>query len=422
MSEGPRWLTVAAELAAAPRLRQALTVVILVVALVPDAVRAALGWPGLVGLLAALLVIAGLSLWGQRGQFEWRGILPVSLLTLFGWIALSVAWSSYTWATVGGIAYTMAWGVLAVYIALSRDLIQMVRAAGEALRAILVASMTLEVMSGLIFDTPYSFVGISGNLAVGGPIQGVAGTRNYLCFLAGLAVITFWIELRTRSVHRLTSVLSLVLAGVTVLLARSPVTFLALLAVGAAGLALMLLRRTTPERRAIAQPVLLIAVGVAVALGWIFRERILRFIDAGSALEVRLELWNTLRQFIAFHSVEGWGWVGRWPTELVPFSLVLTPSGRPAHSALNGFLDAWFQIGLVGAIILVIALGLGFVRAWLVASEFRSTVHVWPALTLALLGTTSVAESYVLTEGGILLAVVACIAAARKRSWRERLH
>ncbi len=98
-----------------------------------------------------------------------------------------------------------------------------------------------------------------------------------------------------------------------------------------------------------------------------------------------------------------------------------TRSGRTAGSALNAFVDVWFQLGLIGLLLLVLALGLGFARSWLVASEARSTVNVWPALTLALLGATGMAESYLLAEGGLVLAFAACIAAARKRSWRKLL-
>jgi len=406
----------------APRTRQALTVLILVVSLASPALQMLLGWPGHIGVVGTLVTLATLSLWGQREEIEWRGVLPISLLAFFGWIALSVVWSSFTWASVGGISYAFAFAYLAVYIALSRDLIQMVRAAGDALRGILVTSLAVEVLSGIVLDVPFGFLSVEGNLAFGGPIQGVAGTRNYLCFLAGLAVMTFWIEFRTRSVRRMTSVASLVLAAGTVLLARSPVTLIVLIGIAVAGVALMLVRRTTPERRAIAQPVLFGIVALLAAGAWIARRRILDVVNAGSDLEVRLRLWNSLRELIDTRPVEGWGWVGRWPVEVFPFSSIRTTTGGQADSALNALFDAWFQIGVVGTILLVVAVGLGFVRAWLVASEFRSTVHVWPALTLALLAATSFAESYVLAEGGLVLMVVACISAARKRSWRQKLR
>jgi exopolysaccharide production protein ExoQ len=418
---GTSWPALAAQVAAAPRMRQALTVLMLVAALGGHGIRSFVGWPGFVAIVAALAGLAILSLLGQREELEWRGILPISLLAFFAWVVLSAIWSSYTWATAGGIAMSLAWGLLGVYVALSRDLIQLVRAAGDALRGILVASVVLEVLSGIVLDVPFRFIGIAGNLAVGGPIQGVAGTRNALCFLAGLAVITFWVEFRTRSVRRGVSIGSLVVAVACVLLSRSPVTFTVLAVVGVAGLALVAIRRMSPERRALVQPMLLGATVLAGIVAWALRGPILALVNARSDLETRLGLWASLRELIALRGVEGWGWVGRWPVEVYPFSTIRTPTGGQATSALSAVVDVWFQLGVVGVALLAGALGLGFVRAWLVASEARSTVNVWPALVLALLGVTSLAESYLLS-GGLVLAVAACIAAARKRSWRERLR
>jgi O-antigen ligase len=296
-----------------------------------------------------------------------------------------------------------------------------VRALGDALRAILLASIVIEIVSGVLLDMPLRFLNVAGQLAAGGPIQGIAGTRNALGFLAGLAILTFWIEIRTRSVRRIVSVPFLVLAALTVLATRSPVTIVVLTVVGLAGLLLLVLRRVPAAARTRLQPVILVVAVVGAAVAWVFRVRILTFLDAASDFEARIRVWQTLSALSDRHPVEGWGWVGLWPTRIFPFSTVRLPSGRGAGSALNAFVDTYFQLGLIGLVLLVLALGLGFTRSWLVASEARSTVNVWPALTLALLGATGFAESYMIAEAGLVLAVAACIAAARKRSWRQRL-
>lgn len=54
------------------------------------------------------------------------------------------------------------------------------------------------------------------------------------------------------------------------------------------------------------------------------------------------------------------------------------------------------------------------------ATDRRSTVCVWPALTLVLLATTGLTESYLLYESGLLLFVTSAFADARNRSWRGR--
>jgi O-antigen ligase len=412
---------IALDVAASPAFRQALTVVIFGFSLATPFVRVVMGWPGALAVLVLIVAAAALSLAARRGEIEWRGILPVSLLAFAAWMALSIFWSEYTWATAGGVLYALAFAFLGAFVALSRDLIQVVRALGDALRAILLASIVVEIIAGVLLDTALPFLGVTGDLAAGGPIQGIAGTRNALGFLAGLAILTFWIEIRTRSVRRVVSIPFLVLAVGLVLVSRSPVTFVVLGVVGLAGALLVLLRRIPSRARATLQPIILVLAVVTAAVSWVFRVRILNFLDATSDFDARTRIWQTLSALNDRHPVEGWGWVGLWPTKVFPFSTVHMRSGRVAGSALNAFVDVWFQLGLIGLALLVLALGLGFARSWLVASEARSTVNVWPALTLALLAATGMAESYLLAEGGLVLAFAACIAAARKRSWRKRL-
>jgi exopolysaccharide production protein ExoQ len=409
------------DVAASPALRQVLTVVIFGLSLATPFFRVVLGWPGVVAALAVIVVIAAVSLAARRGEIEWRGILPVSLLAFVAWMTLSVFWSEYTSASIAGILYTIVFAFLGAFVALSRDLIQVVRALGDALRGLLLASIVVEVVAGILLDTALPFLGVTGDLMYGGPVQGIAGTRNALGFLAGLAILTFWIEIRTQSVRRIVSIPFVVLAVGLVLVSRSPVTFLVLGVVGLAGLLLVLLRRIPSRARATLQPIILVVGVVAAAVSWVFRVRILNFLDATSDFDARIRIWQTLSALSDRHPVEGWGWVGLWPTRTFPFSTVRTRSGRTAGSALNAFVDVWFQLGLIGLVLLALALGLGFARSWLVASEARSTVNVWPALTLALLSATGMAESYLLAEGGLVLAFAACIAAARKRSWRKRL-
>lgn len=409
-------------LAAAPRVRQALTVVVLASSLASQALRVVYGWPGAIAVLAALCLLAALSLIGMRDEIEWRGILPVSLLALVGWISLSVLWSTASWWSLVSVLYLLGHAFLGVYVALARDLIQLVRALGDALRAILVVSLAFEILSGILLDMPIPFLGIAGNLAEGGPIQGIAGTRNHLGFLAGLAIVTFLIEYRTRSVSRLTSGISLGVAVILVAFSGSPVTIVVLAAVGLAGLVLWGVRRIPASARRAVQPAILGAALVVALAAWLLRGRILAVLDATSDFESRTSVWRRLLPLIEEHPVEGWGWVGIWPRTLSPYSTVFDSEGHRAGSALNAYVDVWLQIGLVGLALFAAALGLGLVRSWLVASEARSTVNVWPALTLLILAFTGLAESYPLVEGGLVLLVAACIAAARKRSWRGRLR
>ena len=404
-----------------PRFSQALTETIVGFALITPAVRAVMGWPGALAFLTGLVVLAVASLWAQQERVEWRGALPFSLFALFGLMTISVLWSQYQWVTVGSIAYTLAFAVLGLYIALVRDLIQLVRAVGNSLRAILTASFALEILSGLLIDAPIVFLGITGSLAEGGPIQGLSGTRNAFAFLGALAVLSFWIEVRTRSVSRAVSAYSLALAGASILFARSPVSLLVLGAVLIAGLTLVILRRQRDVARRATQSALLISIAAFGIIAWTFRTALVDAVDAAADVQVRTSVWQNVGVFIDRNPVQGWGWAGQWQDEVFPFAAIVDQFGRQPPSALNAYLDVWLQLGLAGLLVFIAALTLAFVRSWLVATERRSTVYVWPALTLVLLATTGMTESYLLYEGGLLLLVTSAFAAARSRSWRGRL-
>jgi exopolysaccharide production protein ExoQ len=419
-SAGER-LELIAEFVAAPRFNRPLTVVILTFAFATHAIRGLLGDPGALAILVMLDVFALLSLYGQRARIEWRELLPISLLSLFGWLGLSVLWSQYSWSTAGGVAYAVAFGLLGIYLALGRDLIQVVRGAGDALRAVLIVSLALEVVSGLLLDTPIRFLGIAGNLAAGGPIQGVAGTRNYLGFLALLGVITFLVEHMTRSVSRNVAVLSVSIAFLTIALTRSPVTMAACVVVAIGFLALAALRRSRGEVRRWTQVGLGGAVLLLATVAWGFREPLARLLNATSEIEYRVGLWTRMNERLGENAIQGLGWVGPWPVRVEPFRTLGLEVGRVQATGLSAISDVLLQIGVFGLLILVAAGGLAFWRSWVLASTQRTTAYVWPALVLLLLGATSVAESYLLAEGGLMLLVTIGTSAAHRLSWRHRL-
>ena len=416
-----RYLSAWVGFSAGGQFSQALSVAIVLFATTTQAIRSVMGWPGALAVLGTLLVLAAVSLFGGRRHIEWHGILPVSLIALFGFMAVSVLWSEYTWATLGGVAYAAGFGALGLYLALGRDLVQVVRAVGDALRIVLVTSMALEILSGLLIDQPIRFLGIRGDLASGGPIQGLAGTRNYLGFLAALALVTFAVEFLTRSVPRSQAVASGVLAAAVLLFARSPVAALAVVALIVAGLALQALRRAPEQRRPLLQGVVTAVVVVGGSVAWGLRGPLLGSVDGTSDLTARIALWSRIRDLAGVHDITGWGFVGQWPSTIFPFSTVLAPDGRPYATGLNAFFDMWLQLGLVGVLLLVAAGCLALVRSWTTASGHPIVAYVWPALVLVLIGVTALAESFVLFEGTLMLFVAIATIAARKRSWRSRL-
>jgi exopolysaccharide production protein ExoQ len=415
-----RYLSAWIGFSAGGQFSQSLSVAILLYALGIHTVRAFVEWPGSIGILATLVILAALSLIGARHRIEWHGILPLSLIALFGYTTASVFWSQYTWVSIGGVLYALSFAFLGLYLALGRDLVQVIRATGDALRILLAVSLSLEIFSGLLIDQPITFLGIQGNLANGGPIQGVGGTRNFLGFLAALGLVTFAVEWFTRSITQGIAIASGVVALLCLVFASSPVTSIAVLVLVVASIALRSLRRAPAERKPILQGALLTLCVIGGTLAFITRDRLLVAIGATGDLQVRLSLWTTIRLFITQHPIMGWGFTGPWQTNVFPFNEI-TVSGRPSETGLGAFFDAWFQLGLIGLVVLLAAGALAFFRSWLTASDHPIVAYVWPALVLLLIAVTASAESYLLAESNLMLFVAIATIAARKRSWRLRL-
>ena len=402
-----------------PRFASATTVATIGTAVGAELLVRLIGWAGLVAMVTTLvLLMFGMAL-VRRSEFRWVGLLPVSLLVFVGWACLSILWSPYRWATATGLAYLLAFTALGIGIALVRDSIQIVRAFGDVFRAALVVSIGLEIFAGVLIDSPIPFLDIQGDLDALGPIQGIMGSRNQLGLLALIAVITFGTELRTRSVSRGLGIGSLVLGVAGVLLSRSPVISAVFVVVAMAVVALYLLRRIPAERRTIWQLALLAAAVVLAIVAWVLRAPIIALFSANSELSYRLTLWRGILSLIAQNPLEGWGWVGYWRPDIQPFPLFAVAGERDPTSAVNAFIDVWFQLGFVGLAIFVGLVLLTFTRSWLLAGRRRSTVFAWPALVLVALIVTSLAESSMLVEYGWLMFVVCTVKAAQELSWRR---
>ncbi|MEJ3403522.1 exopolysaccharide production protein [Rathayibacter sp. YIM 133350] len=402
-------------------LASAITTAVFLTAFSTFAIRSVIEWPGLVAIVGGLMLAAAASLWFRREHIGWHGAIPISVIVFVGWAIASVFWTNNVPVSGVRILYLLGFGFLGFYAATVRDTIQIVRAAGDAFRVLLGASLVLEVLSGLLIDMPIRFLGIEGNLARLGPLQGIFGSRNQLGFISLIALISFGIEYLTRSVPRQLARYSLVVAAVCLLMSRSPVIIGVLTAVVVAALALAAVRRAKPHNRWALQLGLLGVLIVGGAIAWIARARIIDVLNAGSEFETRLTLWREMARYLATNPLQGWGWVGAWP-RTPPYAWLNLATHRLNGTGLDAFIDVFFQLGLVGFIAFLALFGLALVRSWLLASEKRSIIYVWPALILVALASVSLAESTVLFEGGWMLLVICAVKASRNMSWRDALR
>jgi O-antigen ligase len=408
------------DFAANPRFAAALSQTIIGTVVLSRPISIIMGEPALLGILVGLSALVTVVLISRWGTFTWRWLLPFSLLAFLGWAALSVAWSTYRWSTIGALVYLVLWAYLAIFVAVARDVIQLVRAFGDVLRVVLALSLAIEVFSGLLIDSPIRFLGVEGNLDQGGPIQGLLGSRNQLGLVAVVALATFAVELITRSVSTMVGVFSVIGSAVTIALTQSPVSAGLVAVLGLTTAALIGLRQLRPERLRVWQFSLAGATAIALTLAWLLRGRIISWLDASQELEYRVDVWKRVWDLIKLHPLEGWGWIGQWTSSVGPY-LSINSDGIRHGSALNAYLDTWLQLGFVGLALLLVLLGLAFVRSWLLACRQRSRAYIWFPLVLMSLITVSLAESSVLVNTGWFLLVACGIKVAENLSWRTAL-
>ena len=412
----------ASEFLGSPRFASALATASIGTGILSWALHNVIGWAGLIAILATLVLLAGFSLWARRATIDRMAVVPMSLIAFLGWAALSLFWSQYQWASLGGLAALGAYTGLAIYIALVRDTIQVIRTFGDVLRLVLVVSLALEVLSGLLIDSPIPFLSIDGNLAQGGPVSGLLGNRNELGLLSVIGAVTFVIEWRTVSITRGLALGSIVLASITLLLTRSPVAWGTAFVAAAVLATLYGLRRAPAQQRRVLHITVLVLAVVAAIAAWSLRSPIITSLNGSGELNYRLRLWQEVWALLRSHSVEGWGWIGQWNDSVAPYASFGLGTDRPSVSAVNAYLDIWFQLGFVGLAIFLGMLGLAFVRSWLLAARKRSVVFTWPAVVLAALLTASLAESGILIEFGWMIFVICCVNASQSLSWRTALR
>jgi len=371
--------------------------------------------------IVALCALGAAILWVRREELSLLRIAPSSLLAFLAWAAISLAWSTDKSDTILGWLELVGFAFLAITVGHIRDTLQTVRALGDTLRLLLVVSLGLEILSGVLLDTPFSFLGIQGLLADGGPVQGIFGSRNMLGFVTVIALITFVIEWRSQSLTPRIAVPSIGLAAMLAFFSSSPTVLVLAAAVGVVTFALTIVRHAPTARRTLVQWVLGVLVALALAAAFALRHVIIALLDAGSDFSIRATLWNTILDFAALKPVEGWGWFGSWARGEFPFTYINFLLDDRHQSALNAYFDVLLQLGTAGLVLFLLFGGIATVRSWLVASIRRSVVYAWTPLMLVTLAVESMFESFTLVGAGWFMLVLCALRAGQSRSWRENI-
>ncbi|MDL5486604.1 O-antigen ligase family protein [Microbacterium wangruii] len=371
-------------------------------------------------IIVGLCIVGAAILAARRRELSALRLAPTTLIVFLLWLLASVSWSQDAAGTIAAWLGMTGLAFIAVVIGHVRDTLQTARALGDVMRVLLTVSLAVEIVSGILLDMPLHFIGVEGNIAQLGPIEGIFGTRNSLGFVAVLALITFLVEYRTLSVRPGVSLYSAVLAGSLAALSDSPTVLVLAVAVATATGALAVVRHTPAARRLSVQWAFGAALALGLVVAYLGRHTIIAWIGAARDFSTRSDLWAQIVVFVRARPIQGWGWTGAW-TDDFPFGTINYILREGHLSALNAYFDVLLQVGWVGLVLFAVFAGLAFVRSWVVAGERRSIVYAWTPLILVALLVDSVFESFTLSGYGWLMLALCALRAGQSRSWRERI-
>lgn len=441
---------VSVERAIAPRFREPinprmlLLVATLVLVFAGDLFRYTIGWTGY-GIVAAIVVgLAVVSFIKARPPLR-LSYLPSGLVAFILWCLISILWSHYRLETTAGSFVQIATAFVGLTMALTLTRFQFIRALGIGTRLIVVASLVFELIAAVFFPRgiipptylrpgaletllatdhvpdplPIGFFWSRSDLFTGGPIQGIMGNRNLLAMVALLALIVTAAELFDRLIRPLHGIVSVLLAGLTVLLTDSATIYVALAFVAFGVLLVALGRRIRRRWRWVMYTVVGIGLAVGSYIAIAFNEQIFALMNRSSDMTGRGDIWRAVFDLGSESPVVGIGWISYWAPWLPEFHDLAIVQGMAYHQAHNAFFDVWMQAGFIGVALFIGLVFTTFIRTWWIAINRPDTPMVRPRRDRAqphLAGITAVpflimvalvvqgmTESRLIIEGGWLL-------------------
>jgi exopolysaccharide production protein ExoQ len=408
------------------------------IVLAGDSLRYSITWWGWGAVVTVCVAISVVLLVRLRSRWSVNQ-LPYPLIAFLVITVASVAWSNYPlWSATAVLAnlMTVAAGVT-LAIALTRE--ELLWALGTALRFALGLSLLFELVVALLVrkpilpwwehftgKVPAAYYWSRDLLFTGKQIQGIMGNSNLLGFVALLALIVFANQLASGSVRRFWGLFWIVVALACIALTRSATVTIALGVVLVVAVILVVVRmqRGTRGRLVVAILGTIFVIG-AIALGYIFKSKVLELLGKSGTLTGRTGIWNSVIYFAKQRPVQGWGWATYWNPESYPFTSRRFELGHVHYyQAHDAWLDVWLQIGIIGLVVFIAFVLSTAVRTWILAVDRtgvvfgqrgpRDPISLLPVLIVIALVAQSFTESRLLIEYGMLLMTLFAVRSKRE--------
>lgn len=384
----------------------------------------------------ALLTAGILAIWipaivRQRpSRFPWRR-LPWVALGYGAFALLSVIWSEWPSATLITWALWAAVTVNALFAATMLTWQELVRALSSALKWILGLSLAIELWVALVLRHPIlpnfatvpegkidpHIYWVRGNLFNDGRIQGIVGNAHTLSMMCLLAVMVFGVLFAAKARRRGALIGWAVVALILLYKTASATSVLCGLAAGVVLVIALLMRRASrPSQRTAVYAGSALVVLAGVAAGLVLRDQVLAAFGKDSDMTGRLEIWAQVWERAITHPVVGNGYSSPWVPWDPGFAGWIVDHKLTVFHAHNMWLDVFFQLGVVGVLLMATAWAALAWRAWffavdrprwdLDAKRPYSSLSLLPTMVVAALLVEGLAESAPIMLWGWMLLVL----------------
>lgn len=331
------------------------------------------------------------------------------LFSLTGLAVLSLAWSDSPGTTIRAVVPLVLTTLLGVYLATTFRPVELAALLAWSLAGLVVASTAF-----VLLKPRYGLDHLRGDAW-----RGVFTTKNELGRIAVLSAAVWLVRAACRYGNLL---VSLTLAGVSVLALDQSRSRTGLVVLGLIGLFLAVL----PALRAhssIAVPTGAALCGVGILAGsWLVdhSDAALQTVGSSSTLTGRSEIWSAVWRMIRPHEWLGWGFGAFWRGIGGPSGQVWAAIGATPPHSHNGLLDLWLDLGLAGVLLFLGSFLVATVRAARAVRASWSLESVLPATFLVFLALYNVSESSLLHQHSIFWVLYTAVAVQLAQTARQR--
>ena len=386
--------------------------------------------PTVAGVVVVASALVSAVVWGVVRPPVAVRRLPFLAFGYVAWAGLSILWSAWPAASVLTwllLAVTTFQGLFVGAVLTWRDV---VGAVASAAKWVVGLSLLFELAVSIFVQGPMlpGFVRPEGrmdpivywsrdNLFDGGRIQGIFGNANLLGAAMLLAIIVFAIRYAARAPRRSLLWGWIAIAAFLLVRAGSATTVVAAAFVVLV-LATVLVMRTARrpgERTRWYVLYALVGVGGGAAL-WFGRDSVFGALGRDADLTGREGIWADVLARADQHPFIGWGFSTPWISSEPLIDGWIVDHGQTVVQAHSMWLDAYFQLGGVGVVLLALVFLAYVWRSWffaidrprwdLRADRPYSPLTLLPTLVGALLVVQGLTESTPLLLWGWMLVVL----------------